>query len=772
MNLDAVLKVRADVQGQGEIDGLSKSLGNLNKQADGVKGGLGRMGQAAKGIGGMLGALMPVAAIAGITAFAGKAINAADNLNDLSQRTGVSVASLSRFGAAAEDSGTNVEAVAKAMGRLSKGLSSAASDTTGYADAVKKSAKTAEDAIKKSEDQQIDAVREAARQKMEILENETDERLRELNKRYRDEQILLDDRFDDEADRQREAADDALRQQERELEKRFDLRRSAIQKDKSLSDTARSQLLESLKAEEEDATEAMRDRSQALQKERDRQLRDARRIEEDALNERRRLEEKALKDGLASQKVISEQAAKSQIESIRQQTQEQVAALEGGTQGVQAALASLGISAIDTQGKVMPLDAIMLEVADRFSKMEDGAKKSALAQAIFGKSGVELIPMLNQGREALEQYQATISGDMAKSADEFNDALNAIGRSLSGPFNEAVTALLPAITGIANGLVGIIKAFSELPGPMQSTILVVAGLAAALVALAPAISALITIGTTIAGLFAAGGALASAGSVIAGLATAFAVLITGPVGIVALIVAAGVAIYAFRDQIGAAFGAVVNFIANAFKTIGGLLQAGARAYMDYYVKPILGFFKGLYDGAVNIFKNIGAAIGNAFKVVVETVKGVFRSVLQYLADRVNAVTSLINVLISAYNRLPSPDIPLVPKLTVPAFAQGGVVGRPTLAMVGEGGEREYIVPESKMATASASYLAGARGGAVLTGNAAGSAPVINITTGPVVEFNGERYVTVADMERAMRATANGVIGRLRSPSARVALGMA
>ena len=567
MKLDAVLKVRADVQGKGEIDGLSKSFGDLNRQAQGAQGGLGRMGQAAKGVGGLMASLLPAAAIGGVVALGKSAIDTADDLNDMSQRTGVAVESLSRFGQAAADSGSSIEGVAKGMGQLAKRITDPGS-----------------------------------------------------------------------------AASEALK--------------------------------------------------------------------------------------------------------------------------------GIGIATTDAQGKVRSLDAVMLDVADRFAKMPDGAEKSALAMQLFGKSGIELIPMLNQGREALEKYQATISGDMAKSADEFNDALNAIGRELSGPFNEAVTALLPAITGIANGLAGIIKAFSKLPGPVQSTILVIAGIAVALVALAPAISALITIGTTIAGLFAAGGALASAGSIIAGLATAFAVLITGPVGIVALIVAAGVAIYAFRDQIGAAFGAVVNFIGNAFKVIGGLLQAGARAYIDYYVKPVLGFFKGLYDGAVNIFENIGAAIGNAFKVVVETVKGVFRSVLQYLADRVNAVTSLINVLISAYNRLPSPDIPLIPKLTVPAFAQGGVVGRPTLAMVGEGGEREYIVPESKMAAASASYLAGARGGAVLTGNAAGGDPVINITTGPVVEFNGERYVTLSDMERAMRATANGVIGRLRSPSARVALGMA
>jgi phage-related protein len=568
VKLDAILKVKADVQGQGEIDGLSRSLGNLNKQAGAVGGGLGRMGQAAKGVGGLMGALLPVGAVAGLTAIAKGSIDAADNLNDMSQRTGVAVESLSRFGQAAQDSGSSIEGVAKGMGQLAKRIT---------------------------------------------------------------------------------------------------------------------------------------DPSSAASK----------------------------------------------------------------------ALSGIGVATRDAQGKVRSLDAVMLEISDRFAKMPDGAEKSALAMQLFGKSGVELIPMLNQGRAALEQYQATISGDMAKSADEFNDSLNAIGRSLSGPFNEAVTALLPAITSIAQGIVGIIKAFTALPQPVQATLLVIGGLLTALVALAPAISAIISIGSAIAGLFAAGGALASAGSIIAGIATAFIVLITGPVGIVALLIAAGVAIYAFRDQIGAAFNAVVNFIGGAFNTIGDLLKAGAQAYMDYYVRPILGFFKGLYDGAVAIFSKIGSAIGKAFEAVVGTIKNVFRSVLQYLADRVNSAAGLINVLIRGFNRLPAPDIPLIPQLTVPAFAQGGVVDRPTLAMVGEGGEREYVVPESKMAAASSNYLAGARGGAVLAGAASGGGtPTISITTGPVMEFDGQRYVTVADMERAMRLTAEGVIGRLRTPSARIALGMA
>jgi hypothetical protein len=47
---------------------------------------------------------------------------------------------------------------------------------------------------------------------------------------------------------------------------------------------------------------------------------------------------------------------------------------------------------------------------------------------------------------------------------------------------------------------------------------------------------------------------------------------------------------------------------------------------------------------------------------------------------------------------------------------------------------------------------------------------INIQTGPVMEINGKLYATQDDLERAMRATVDGVFSTLRTPSARMALG--
>ena len=106
-----------------------------------------------------------------------------------------------------------------------------------------------------------------------------------------------------------------------------------------------------------------------------------------------------------------------------------------------------------------------------------------------------------------------------------------------------------------------------------------------------------------------------------------------------------------------------------------------------------------------------------------------------------------------------------------AFASGGMVTRPTLGLVGEGGEAEYIIPASKMATAASNYLAGGRGAGIMEGTSSGTTPVINVQTGPVVEMNGDRYVTLDDFERGLRQVAGSVYKGLRTPAGRYAMGV-
>ena len=158
-------------------------------------------------------------------------------------------------------------------------------------------------------------------------------------------------------------------------------------------------------------------------------------------------------------------------------------------------------------------------------------------------------------------------------------------------------------------------------------------------------------------------------------------------------------------------------------------------------------------------QNLAQNVQNIWNNVVNTIKNAIRGVLQFIANALNGIARNVNALIGTFNKLPGPDIPYVPTLNVPQFADGGVVRRPTLAMVGEGGQPEYIVPQSKAANFASNYLGGMRGNAAIQSQSSNSStsPTIQIQTGPVLQQNNQQYVTIADMERALTTLTDSLL---------------
>ncbi len=110
----------------------------------------------------------------------------------------------------------------------------------------------------------------------------------------------------------------------------------------------------------------------------------------------------------------------------------------------------LQISTKDAQGALKSSDQLLSEIAGRFASMEDGITKTALAQDLFGKSGVKLIPFLNEGADGLaamrveaERLGLVISTETAEAADQFNDNLATMKGIIKGAGNEITAALLP-----------------------------------------------------------------------------------------------------------------------------------------------------------------------------------------------------------------------------------------------------------------------------------------------------------------------------------------
>lgn len=153
----------------------------------------------------------------------------------------------------------------------------------------------------------------------------------------------------------------------------------------------------------------------------------------------------AVKD-LATWKLAADQSGTS-MESVARG----VKALSGFYAEHSDRLRAAGITAKDA-------NSAMIQLADVFAGMPDGLQKTALATELFGKAGLDLIPMLNQGSVGLQQAadKAKAFGErmaeLAPKADAFNDKLSELKLTASSFGISVATPFVDGINKIARAL--------------------------------------------------------------------------------------------------------------------------------------------------------------------------------------------------------------------------------------------------------------------------------------------------------------------------------
>jgi hypothetical protein len=123
------------------------------------------------------------------------------------------------------------------------------------------------------------------------------------------------------------------------------------------------------------------------------------------------------------------------------------------------AFKALGIEIASADGTLRASEHVFADVAEAFASLEDGTTKTALAVQLFGRSGADLIPLLNYGSDGLKKMAdesdrlgQTISGKTAAAAGKFNDTLTVIGQTMQGVVNKIMEAALPALQSFADTL--------------------------------------------------------------------------------------------------------------------------------------------------------------------------------------------------------------------------------------------------------------------------------------------------------------------------------
>ena len=120
----------------------------------------------------------------------------------------------------------------------------------------------------------------------------------------------------------------------------------------------------------------------------------------------------------------------------------------------------MGIS-VETVGK--GTGATLKAIADRFKDMPDGAEKARLAIDLFGRAGLEWIPILNKGGKALEdsakksaEFGLILSEVQRTQLTVFDDAMDDLGSALKGFGMQVGAAFAPALTALVNGMTSAI----------------------------------------------------------------------------------------------------------------------------------------------------------------------------------------------------------------------------------------------------------------------------------------------------------------------------
>lgn len=132
----------------------------------------------------------------------------------------------------------------------------------------------------------------------------------------------------------------------------------------------------------------------------------------------------------------------------------------------EAALAfkALGVEVQDSSGKLKPTSTLLSDIAEAFGNAKDGAAKTAIAVAIFGRAGADLIPLLNSGKTGLQEMKdealklgIVIDTKTAKSAEAFNDNLTRLGKVKDAIIIKITAGMLPGLEKLSAAFVDVAK---------------------------------------------------------------------------------------------------------------------------------------------------------------------------------------------------------------------------------------------------------------------------------------------------------------------------
>lgn len=126
-----------------------------------------------------------------------------------------------------------------------------------------------------------------------------------------------------------------------------------------------------------------------------------------------------------------------------------------GTGDAYARFEKLGISVTDTEGNLRSTDEVFAEAISRLGNVENATERDALAMNIFGKSAMDLNPLIAVGREGLADYREeahnmgyVLDTDTLESLGAVDDAMQRANKRIDAVKNQIGRYLAPIVAEI------------------------------------------------------------------------------------------------------------------------------------------------------------------------------------------------------------------------------------------------------------------------------------------------------------------------------------
>jgi ribosomal protein S11 len=171
-------------------------------------------------------------------------------------------------------------------------------------------------------------------------------------------------------------------------------------------------------------------------------------------------------DALQGFQVAADLAGVQNLEGALQKVSVVLGDAAAGSATAQKAFANIGLSVNDLL-KLAPEDQFRA-VAAAIGDIQGPAAQAAAAVDLFGKSGVELLPLFASNLEEIEaranKLGIVLSGDQVGAITEMDDALLMVRKTFDGIIGQVTANLAPIVTALSEEFLSFVESFNGFGG--------------------------------------------------------------------------------------------------------------------------------------------------------------------------------------------------------------------------------------------------------------------------------------------------------------------